>query len=171
MNKIIHLLLICIPLILSSTRASACGAHFMIDPDQMGFFGGAMVRMAGLAPPEPVFDIDHPRMMKSVVGAETEVAIAYSRPFFSKNVSLTITGTNNVALDQDQIILQDREGTVTVSFELTGSGYDYITLTVTGEHKGEVVREVARVYVRAIVAEQDAELQVSKRPGQTPAGY
>ena len=46
-----------------------------IDPDNLGFFGGAVVRMAGLAPPEPVFELEFPSMAKAVIGEESEVVV------------------------------------------------------------------------------------------------
>ena len=32
--------------------AVACESHLMINPDNLGFFGRAVVKMSGLAPPE-----------------------------------------------------------------------------------------------------------------------
>ena len=44
-----------------------------------------------------------------------------------------------------------------------GSGYDSIRLTIIGEHKGETVREVGQIYVRAKRPKAPAEEQVSLR--------
>jgi hypothetical protein len=134
-----------------------------IDPDNLGFFGGAVVRMAGLAPPEPVFELEFPSMAKAVIGEESEVVVNYSRPFFSKNVRLELKGTSNVQLHLKEILLEERKGSVTIPYQLTGTGFDQITLTVSGEHKGETVRESGRIYLRASGKLPDQDLQVSER--------
>ena len=141
--------LLCICLTLASTQALACGAHMYINPDNLGFFGGAVVKMAGLAPPEPVFKLEHPSMAKAVIGQDSEVIINYSRPFFAKNVRMELKGTSNVDLSQEEFLLEEREGSVVIPYQLTGTGFDQITVTVVGEHKGEMVRETRRVYIRA----------------------
>ena len=148
---------------LASTRVLACGAHMYIDPNNLGFFGGAVVRMAGLAPPEPVFELEFPSMAKAVIGEESEVVVNYSRPFFSKNVRLELKGTSNVQLHLKEILLEERKGSVTIPYQLTGTGFDQITLTVSGEHKGENVRESGRIYLRASGEPPKQELQVSER--------
>ena len=134
---------------LASTQAMACANHLYINPDDLGFFGGAVVRMAGLAPPEPVFDLEYPSMAKARIGEKSEVTISYSRPFFSKNVRMELTGTGNVEIAEEAIMLEERNGIITIPYQLSGNGFDQITVTIIGEHKGEVVRESARVYIRA----------------------
>ena len=149
MNRkyLLGLAFIWIPLLPASVLA--CGFHFTLNPDDYGVVGGTVVRMAGLAPPEPVFELEHPAMAKTLIGEKSEITVNYSRPFFSKNVVLKVSGTSNIQLFQEAIELDDRSGTVSIPYQLSGSGFDSITLTVSGEHKGEVVREVARIYIRA----------------------
>ena len=142
--------LVCIFLHLASARVAACAGHFSIDPEGLGFFGAAAVRMAGLAPPERVFKLEHPAVVKAVIGEEDEIVVDYTRPFFSKNVRLEVRGTKNVQLLQREIDLDERSGTVSIPYQLLDSGYDSITVIVSGEHKGETVREVGHIYVRAV---------------------
>ncbi|MEM1110267.1 MAG: hypothetical protein AAGI11_00045 [Pseudomonadota bacterium] len=153
----------CVMAALAPAPLWACAAHLTINPDELGFFGGAMVRMAGLAPPEPVFDLEHPAMVRAGIGERSELVVNYERPYFSKNVRLKVTGSRNVNLHSQELQLDDRKGTFTIPYELSGSGYDTITLTVSGEHKGEVVTEVGRVYVRANLQKSKPSMQVSGR--------
>ena len=46
-----------------------------------------------------------------------------------------------------------------------GSGFETMRFTVSGQHKGETVREFGRIYISADdkVEEQDGALQVSGR--------
>ena len=155
--------LVCFCLPLASVRVGACEAHFMFNPDKLGFVGGTVARLAGLTPPEPVFDLEHPAMARAEVGEKSEVVITYSRPFFSKNVRLELTGTSNVQLFREEILLEERRGTIKIPYELSGSGYDAITMTVSGEHKGDIVRETARIYVRANIPSTEPKMQVSER--------
>lgn len=153
----------CLCLSLASGRASACADHFSLNPDDYGCFGGAAIRLAGLAPPEPVFDLEYPAMARAVIGAESSIDIKYSRPFLSDNVRLTLNGSNNVQLFQAEFSLEDRAGTLNIPCRLTGTGYDTITLTISGEHKGETVHESGRIYLHSITGAPEQELQVSKR--------
>jgi hypothetical protein len=157
------LLLVWIIALLAPVRAVACANHIYFDPDQFGFFGGAVVRMAGLAPPKPVFELEHPLMIKAVIGDESEVTINYSKPFFSKNVSLVLQGTSNVRLLKDVILLEDRSGSISIPYQLGGSGYDSITLTISGEYKGEMVRQRGQIYIRAKPERSSKNIQVSER--------
>ncbi len=147
-NKAI-LVSICLCLVLLPGRLWACAAHMGFNPDQFGPIGGAALRLAGLAPPKPVFELDHPATARSVLGENSEIVVNYSRPFFSSDVRIEVKGTGNIVLPQPSIPLDDREGTVTIPYQLVGAGYDAITLTVKGEHKGEMVQQVRRIYVRA----------------------
>ena len=163
MNRNFVMAIVCFLAPLAPMQAAACAGHLYLNPDDFGFIGGAVVRMAGLAPPEPVFDLEYPTMTKAVIGDESAIAVSFSRPFFSDNVSLKIKGTKNVQLLQDEFILEDRSGIINIPYELTGSGYDTITLTVSGEHKGEIVSESGRIYIRAASKPKTEELQVSGR--------
>lgn len=141
--------LLSIYLALASAQAMACGDHLYFNPEEMGFFGGAVVRMVGLAPPEPVFKLEHPSISKAIIGESNKVTVRYSRPFFSKNVRMELKGTGNVQLAKEDILLEERNGSVTIPYQLSGNGFNQITVTVIGEHKGEIVRESGRVYIRA----------------------
>jgi hypothetical protein len=145
------------------SKALACDAHLAFNPDQLGFVGGAVARMAGLLPPEPVFDLDHPAMVKADIGERSEIEITYTRPFFSKNVRLKLTGSSNVSLYQEELVLEDRKGSFTVPYELGGFGYDFITLTVSGKHNGEMVKETGRIYLRARAKTTEQAVQVTAR--------
>ena len=157
------LIVLCLCLSLASGRASACVGHFALNPDDCGFFGGAAIRLAGLAPPEPVFNLEYPAMAKAVIGEKNGINIKYSRPFFSDNVRLTLKGSNNVQLFQAEFSLEDRDGRLDIPYQPTGTGYDTITLTISGEHKGKTVHESGRMYLRAIAKALEKELQVSER--------
>jgi hypothetical protein len=141
-------LMTCLVLALGPVKALACAGHLYLDPDKMGFFGGAVVRMVGLAPPEPIFELEH-----------------VDRPFFSKDVQLTVTGTENIKVLEEDFPLEERVGTVRIRFEALGSGFETMRFTVTGQHKGETVREFGRIYISADdkVDAQDDTLQVSGR--------
>ncbi|AQA18595.1 hypothetical protein BST95_10465 [Halioglobus japonicus] len=159
---LLSLTLLCI--VTAPGRAIACGAHgFYLNPDDMGFVGGAVVRMAGLAPPEPVFKLEHPAMARGVLNQESEIEVEYSRPFFSSHVRMEITGTSNVSLPTPTIDLDDRSGTLSIPFTLTGNGFDQITLKVTGSHKGKMVTESRRIYLRASAPAPAEEQQLSQR--------
>lgn len=135
---------------LSSGQASACADHLSLNPDDYGFFGGVALRLAGLTPPGSVFDLEHPAMAKAVVGEKSSIDIKYSKPFFSENVRLTLKGSNNVHLFEAEFSLEDRTGILNIPYRLTGTGYDTITLSISGEHKGKTVRESGRIYLRSI---------------------
>ena len=150
-------------------KAMGCAGHLYFDPDKMGFFGGTVARMAGLVPPKPVFGLEHVDMAKAVVGQEGEILVQFDRPFFSKNVRLKASSTKNLRVLNAEFPLEDREGSISIPYRVLGEGAATITLTVTGEHKGESVRQLGRIYVRAskAVAEpaqnQAQELQVGER--------
>ena len=158
-------LMTCLVLALGPVKALACAGHLYLDPDEMGFFAGAVVRMVGLAPPKPIFELEHVEMIKAVVGEEREIVVEFARPFFSKDVQLTVTGTENIKVLDEDFPLKERVGTVRIRFETLGSGFETMRFTVTGQHKGETVREFGRIYISADdkVDAQDDTLQVSGR--------
>ena len=138
-------------LTLGPKQTSACYDHFMIDSDRLGFMGGTMTRMAGLTPPKPTFEIEHPPMMRARVGEKGEIIINYSRPVLSKNVRLTVWASENVALDSEELPLEKMSGSVNLGYELTANaGYASIILTVVGEHFGKVVNQSSRIYLRGV---------------------
>lgn len=143
------LVLICFCLPLAPAGAMACGMHMAFNPDQMGFVSGTIARVAGLTPPKPVFELDHPALARASVGESNELMVSYTMPSDAENVQIKLSGTRNIELTQDVIELSEEEGSINITYELTGSGYDSITMEVTGEHAGEPVRQVARIYVRA----------------------
>ena len=152
-------------LALGPVKALACAGHLYLDPDKMGFFGGAMARMAGLAPPEPIFELEHVEMAKAVVGEESEIVVEFARPFFSKDVRLTVSSTENIKVLDEDFPLEERTGKVRIRYEALGSGFETMRFTVSGQHKGETVREFGRIYISADDKEdaQDGALQVSGR--------
>jgi hypothetical protein len=152
-------------LALGPVKALACAGHMYLDPDKMGFFGGAMARMAGLAPPEPIFELEHVEMAKAVVGEEGEIVVGFARPFFSKDVRLTVSSTENIKVLDEDFPLEERAGKVRIRYEALGSGFETMRFTVSGQHKGETVREFGRIYISAADKEdsQDGALQVSGR--------
>ena len=146
-----------------STQAIACADHLYLDTQNMGFFGRTAARMVGLAPPERVFIIKHPSTAWATVGEEKEIQVDYQRPFFAKKVRLELSGSSNVELSEETFQLDDRTGAVSIRFQVTGVGYNTINLTVLGEHKGEIVREYSRIYVRSKDASPTEDIQVSAR--------
>ena len=139
-------------LLLSVSGASyGCYDHMRFNPNNMGLVEGTIARMAGLVPPKPVFDVVHPSMARVQVGEKSAMTVNFSRPMFSKNVSLKVQGTRNVVLDVSEIVLEDRSGSVSFGYELTdGASYESIILTVTGEHNGKVVNQSSQIYLRGV---------------------
>ena len=134
-----------------SASVFACYNHMMINPDRFGVVGGTVARMAGILPPKPTFDIVHPSMKRTQIGEKSEIVVNYSRPIFSKNVQLKIRGTDNVTLELEEALLDDRAGFVVVGYTLAkGAAYESIIFTVSGEHGGEVVKQSSQIYLRAI---------------------
>ncbi|MGB1140311.1 MAG: hypothetical protein ACPG1A_05385, partial [Halioglobus sp.] len=111
MLRLFVLLSVYLGLAMVPARAEACAGHMYFNPDNMGFLGGAVVRMAGLAPPEPVFDLEHVEMAKAVIGEKSEIEVKFARPFFSKDVRLKARGTENIDVLEADFPLEEREGT------------------------------------------------------------
>ena len=138
-------------LLIISGASYACYDHMMFNPNNMGLVEGTIARMAGLVPPKPVFDVVHPSMARAQVGEKSAMTVNFSRPMFSKNVSLKVQGTRNVVLEVNEIALEDRSGSVSFGYELTdGATYESIILTVTGEHNGKVVNQSSQIYLRGV---------------------
>ncbi len=150
MTNTIKILFTTCLLIISGT-SYACYDHMMFNPNNMGLVEGTIARMAGLVPPKPVFDVVHPSMARARVGEKSAMTVNFSRPMFSKNVSLKVQGTRNVVLEVNEIALEDRSGSVSFGYELTdGATYESIILTVTGEHNGKVVNQSSQIYLRGV---------------------
>ncbi len=162
MKKAFILALTCGYLPLVTLNASACGFHMGFNPNDMGFVSGALARMGGLTPREPLFKLKHPAMALGAIGETNEILVNYSAPAMARNVRLKLAGTRNIELAEDVISLDDQSGTVSIAYTLAGSGYDSITVEIIGEHDGETVRQVARIYVRASKL-PSAESKVSSR--------
>ena len=73
MIKRILFVTVCLSLSLLPLRVSACAGHMYFNPDELGFVGGTIARMAGLAPAAPVFDLEYPQMTKPVIGDDNEI--------------------------------------------------------------------------------------------------
>lgn len=141
--------------------ASACGNHLYLNPDNMGFLAGTMVRLSGLAPPEPVFKLDYKEMMHASVGEPSEVIVHFTRPFFSKNVKLQVGSSSRVKFQQEQFFLEERNGAITLPYEASKAGLSTITITVSGTHKGKTVSESSKIYISARAKPQVADTSVS----------
>ena len=134
-----------------SDPSFACYGHMMFNPNNMGLVEGSIARMAGLVPPKPVFDLVHPSMARVQVGEKSAMTVNFSRPMFSKNVSLKVQGTRNVVLDVKEIPLDERSGSVSFGYELIdGASYESLILTVTGEHNGKIVNQSSQIYLRGV---------------------
>lgn len=146
-----------------STHTMACGAHFGLNTQNMGFLGRTAARMAGLAPPERVFKIKHSPTALVTVGEAGEIQVAYSRPLFAKDVRIELSASQYVVLSDDKLSLDERTGIVSIRFEVTEKGYNTIDLTVQGEHKGKLVSEHSRIYIGSRVKPATEDMQVSAR--------
>ncbi|MDG1945719.1 MAG: hypothetical protein P8J17_15770 [Halioglobus sp.] len=91
--------------------------------------------------------------------------VEFARPFFSKDVRLTVNSTENIKVFDEDFPLEERAGKVRIRYEALGSGFETMRFTVSGQHKGATVREFGRIYISADdkVDEQDGALQVSGR--------
>lgn len=163
MKKALALVLASVCLPLFAAGAHACGLHMGFNPNEMGFVSGTLARMGGLTPKAPVFKLKHPAMSLGAIGETNEIMVNYSAPAMARNVKLKLAGTRNIELVQDVIPLIDQSGSVAIAYTLAGSGYDSITVEITGEHDGETVRQVARIYVRASKLPSAEESKVSSR--------
>ncbi len=135
--------------LLASQQVLACGYHMYLDPEQYGFIGGTVIKMAGLAPPEPTFKIEHAPTTKVEIGAESAITISYSRPWRSENVKIKLNGTSNIEMIDEELSLEELEGEVTARFKLLRPGYNSIKIAISGDHKGEPVVQHSIVYVGA----------------------
>lgn len=163
MFKHILAVALCLNLMLTAQLASACGNHFYLNPDQLGFIGGAAIRLAGLAPPEPVFKVKHPPIAKILLDTQSEITIEYNRPWRSRNVRMQLSSSSGVTLEEKDIELTDYDGQGTVHFSLERAGYNTISIKVVGAHKGEQVASSSVIYVQAKKPVNSGDMQVSAR--------
>lgn len=154
---------LCLITSLFASHANACADHFYVNPDEAGFFTGTLIRWAGLAPPEQAFKVKHPPLSAVAINEDAEIIVNYKRAWFSKNVRLHFAGSRNVEMLDQDIELTNYQGTVTARFRLKSRGFDAITVTVTGEHKGEILRYSSRVNVMAKHAPSSHERIVTAR--------
>lgn len=129
----------------------ACGNafHLYLDPEEYGVVGGTLIRLAGLAPPEPVFKLKHQAVAKVVLGENQELVIDYKRPWFSSDVKLSLVSSKGIKLEEEAIELEDVDGKVTVKYSLHDKGYNTIKMKMSGTHKGKKVERSSVVYIQA----------------------
>ena len=139
----------CFFLMLGSQQAYACAAHLGFNPDDYGFVGGALIRMAGLAPQEPTFKIHHLPTTVVDIGEDAYFMIQYERPARAKDVKLSLSASKNIELIDKEFTLQEQSGTIQARFRLNDKGYNSIALTISGEHKSETVVQNSKIFVGA----------------------
>ena len=151
MKKIAILLSTLIGLTLLAGHAQACMDHYFYQQGQGGFFKGSNTahRMMRTPAKEKIFKIKHPAAAVAVVEEDTNLKVNYKLPPSAKNVSLHFAATSKLELLDSEIDLTDQEGSVTARFRAHKKGVDIITVTVSGEHKGEVLTYSSKVYISA----------------------
>lgn len=160
-QKLLSIAVLCY-LALVSSHAAACFNHFYVNPDNYGPIKGTAIRLAGLAPPEPIFKLNHPPVAKAMLGENSEITIEYERPWRSDNVTMELKSTSGIKLLDESIALEDFKGSVKVRYSLEKAGLNSITIKVSGEHKGESVSGSRMIYVRAKTP-STGDLQVTAR--------
>ena len=136
-------------LALVSSQVAACFNHFYLNPDNYGVVKGTAIKLAGLAPPEPVFKLKHPPVAKATLGEESEITVEYKRPWRSSNVYMKLKSTSGIRLIDNSIALEEFDGLVKVRYSLEKAGLNSITIQVNGEHKGQSVTSSRMIYIRA----------------------
>ncbi len=151
-------------LALVSSQAAACFNHFYLNPDNYGVIKGTAIKLAGLAPPEPIFKLKHPPVAKATLGEEAEITVEYKRPWRSSNVYMELKSTSGIRLIDDSIALEEFDGAVKVRYSLEKVGLNSITIKVNGEHKGQNISNSRMIYIRANPTTIEANnLQVNAR--------
>ena len=151
-------------LALVSSQAAACFNHFYLNPDNYGVIKGTAIKLAGLAPPEPIFKLKHPPVAKATLGEEAEITVEYKRPWRSSNVYMELKSTNGIRLIDNSIALEEFDGLVKLRYSLEKAGLNSITIKVNGEHKGQSVSNSRMIYIRANPTPIEANnLQVNAR--------
>lgn len=136
-------------LALVSSQVAACFNHFYLNPDNYGVVKGTAIKLAGLAPPEPVFKLKHPPVAKATLGEESEITVEYKRPWRSSNVYMQLKSTSGIRLIDNSIALEEFDGLVKVRYSLEKAGLNSITIQVNGEHKGQSITNSRMIYIRA----------------------
>lgn len=151
-------------LALVSSQAAACFNHFYLNPDNYGVIKGTAIKLAGLAPPEPIFKLKHPPVAKATLGEEAEITVEYKRPWRSSNVYMELKSTSGIRLIDNSIALEEFDGSVKLRYSLEKAGLNSITIKVNGEHKGQNVSNSRMIYIRANPASIEADsLQANAR--------
>ena len=151
-------------LALVSSQAAACFNHFYLNPDNYGVVKGTAIKLAGLAPPEPIFKLKHPPVAKATLGEESEITVEYKRPWRSSNVYMQLKSTSGIRLIDNSIALEEFDGLVKVRYSLEKAGLNSITIKVNGEHKGQSITNSRMIYIRANPTPIEANnLQVNAR--------
>lgn len=150
-------------LVVLAPLAGACGAHIALNPEEFGFFGRTAIKLAGLGPKEPVFKLKHVPMVKAPLGSEQEIVVEYERPWFSDDVKVVLHSTAGIQLPDKTLELEDYDGTIKIRYSLEKSGYNYISLRVSGTHRGDEVTQSSIVYIRPKTSDSKDSLQVTAR--------
>lgn len=144
---------------LLAAHANACMDHFSFDQGSAGLFGfsngfnnGAHTGFGAKPLPikEKTFRVKHQSVAVVVIDEDSNLVIDYDLPPEAKNVSLQFTATDNVELLDENIELTGLNGTVNARFRVKQeSVVDRVTVTVSGEHEGEVLSYTSQLYINA----------------------
>jgi len=129
--------------------AQACMDHYFYDRGNYSLSPGANAysRMVRPVVKEKVFKVKHPATTIAIIDEDTNLDVKYELPAESKNVSLAFKGSKNVELLDDRFTLSEENGTITARFRVKQKGVDTITVTVSGEHEGEMLTYSSKVYI------------------------
>lgn len=151
-------------LALISSHAAACAGHLYLNPDNFGVMGNLAIKLAGLAPPEPIFKLKHPPLAKATLGEESEITVEYERPWFSKDVHMQLKSSNGITLIDKYVALDDYDGTLKIRYLLEKPGHNSIKIQVNGVHKGQSVISSRVIYIQPKKSSTETHnLQVTAR--------
>ncbi len=136
---------------LLGTQANACLDHYYGDGGNGGFFNSSQgaAALRNLPKKEKIFKVKHPRATLVTTNEDANIEIDYDLPPKAKNVSLQFTANDNVEMLDQDIELEGLNGTATARFRVKEKGVDIITVTVSGEHEGEILSYSSTVYINA----------------------
>jgi len=135
---------------LLAAQVNACMDHYYYEPTGNGsFFNSSRASSRIMSPTAKVFKVKHVPATVVVIDEDSDFKIDYDLPPTSKNVSLQLVAGGNVELLDNDIQLKDLNGTATARFRVTQKGIDTITVTVRGEHEGEVLSYSSTMYINA----------------------